>query len=74
MGHDGGQQGTSNTLLNMSKVTRWAATWRPNALNTSKGGQVTRVKDQENKGLVELNMSKVGDEAESRDEGEPHMR
>jgi len=39
-------------------------------LNTSEGGQVTRVRDQENEGLVALNMSEVGDEAESRDEGE----
>jgi len=49
------------------------ATRRPNALNTRKGGQVTRVRDQENKGLVALNMSEVSDEAEIRDEGEPHM-
>ena len=49
------------------------ATWRPNALNTSEGGQVTMVRDQENEGLIVLNMSDVGDEAESRDKGEPHM-
>ena len=63
-----------NVLLNTSEVMRWVATWRPNVLNTSEGGQVTRVRDQENKGLVVLNMSGVGDEAESRDEGGPHMR
>ena len=49
------------------------ATRRPNVLNTSEGGEVTRVRDQENEGLIALNMSEVGDEAESRDEGEPHM-
>jgi len=31
------------------------------------------VRDQENKGLVALNTSEVGDEAEIRDEREPHM-
>src|SRR5882724_382804 len=74
MGDDGGRQGSSNALFNMSEATRWVATWRPNVLNTSEGGQVTRVRDQENEGLVVLNTSEVGDEAESRDEGEPHMR
>jgi len=29
-------------------------------------GQVTRVRDQENEGLIALNTSEVGDEAESK--------
>jgi len=70
MGDDGGRQGTSNVLLNTSKATRWAATWRPNALKYKQRGQVTRVRDQENEGLIALNTSEVGDEAESRDERE----
>jgi len=36
----------------------------------ARGGQVTWVRDKENEGLIALNMSEVGNEAEIR---EPHM-
>jgi len=60
-------------VLNTSEATRVGGYKETKCVKYKQGEQVTMVRDQENKGLVALNMSKVSDEPESRDEGEPHM-